>query len=56
VALCPKYFEMGEDGKSTLKNSTKNQKTNNFEIEIKEIACAQDAAKVCPVQIIHIEK
>ena len=56
VALCPKYFEMGEDGKSMVKGSKKNQKTGNFELEIKEVGCAKDAAETCPVQIIHIEK
>ena len=56
AVLCPKYFEMVEDGKSNLKNSKKNPKTNNFELEIKEIGCSQDAAEACPVQIIHIEK
>ena len=56
VALCPKYFEMGEDGRSMIKGSKKNQKTGNFELEIKEVGCAKDAAETCPVQIIHIEK
>ncbi len=55
AALCPKYFKMGGDGKSMPKNSTKDQKTNNFEAEIKEILCAQEAADACPVQIIHIK-
>lgn len=56
AVLCPKYFEMTGDGKSTLKNSTKNQKTNNFELKTKEIECIQVAAEACPVQIIHVEK
>ncbi len=56
AALCPKYFEMAKDGKSTLRNSKKNPGSENFEAEIKGIDCAQDAADACPVKIIHIKK
>lgn len=55
VALCPKFWEMGEDGKSILKNASKNTE-GNFELEVKEIACNQEAADSCPVQIIRITK
>ncbi len=53
VSLCPKYFEMGEDGKSHLKGSKSSERN---ELEIKEIGCAQEAADSCPVQCIHLEK
>ena len=56
VALCPKYWEMAEDGKATLLGSKKNPKTGNHELEAKEVECNQEAADSCPVQIIHIEK
>lgn len=49
-ALCPKYFEIGKDGKSTLKN----KKNNKSEMEIEKIECAKDAADACPVKIIHV--
>ncbi len=56
VVLCPKFWKMSEDGKSQLLNSKKNPKTGNWELEVKDIHCNQDAVDVCPVQIIHIEK
>jgi len=55
VALCPKFWEMAEDGKSTLKNAAKNEE-GNYELEVKEAGCNQEAADSCPVQIIHLIK
>ena len=54
AALCPKMWEMAEDGKSFLKNSTTDRETGNQELEIENLECAQEAADACPVQIIHI--
>jgi ferredoxin len=56
VALCPKFFEMAEDGKSTLKGAKKNEKTGNFELQVKEIDCLKEAVAACPVEILKIEK
>ena len=56
VALCPKYWELVEDGKAHLLNSKINPKTGNEELEIQEITCNEEAAKACPVEIIHIVK
>jgi ferredoxin len=56
AALCPKYWEIAEDGKANLLNSKVNQKTGNGESEITKIECNQEAADICPVQIIHIIK
>ncbi len=56
VALCPRFFNMGEDGKSTLKKGTLNRKDNSEYLEISSIECAQDAADSCPVQVIHVIK
>lgn len=53
AALCPKYWEMAEDGKSRLKNSTQTA-DGNYELEVEEIECNQEATDACPVQIIHI--
>lgn len=53
AALCPKYFEMVDDGKSHIVNAGKN---NLEELEITKIECAESAAEACPVQCIHIEK
>ncbi|MFA5947749.1 MAG: ferredoxin [Candidatus Gracilibacteria bacterium] len=53
VALCPKYFELTEDGKSHIKGAT-NQDIE--ELEVEKIECAESSAEACPVQCIHIEK
>ncbi len=45
---------MGEDGKSQLASSKKNN-DGNFELEIAEAGCNQEAAEGCPVQCIHIK-
>ncbi len=55
AALCPKYWEMAEDGKSKLINSVPN-KEGNHELEVEIVECNQEAADACPVQIIHIEQ
>jgi len=55
VALCPKYWEMGEDGKARLINSVKNTE-GNYELEMEDIECNQEAADACPIEIIHIVK
>ncbi|HDZ54347.1 MAG TPA: ferredoxin [Candidatus Nealsonbacteria bacterium] len=55
VVLCPKFWEMDEDGKSNLKEGRKNSE-GNYELEVEEIECNQEAADSCPVQIIHIIK
>ena len=52
-ALCPKYFEIIDDGKSHIKDSTKQEIE---ELEVEKIECAESAADTCPVQCIHIEK
>ena len=55
AALCPKFFEMVDDGKAKLLNSEKNAEGND-ELEVEEVGCIQEAADACPVQIIHIVK
>ena len=55
VALCPKFWEMDEDGKSNLKEARQNSE-GNYEMETKEAGCNQEAADSCPVQIIHVIK
>lgn len=54
VALCPKFFELAEDGKAILKGSKKNEKTGNFELEVEDLECIKEAAETCPMQIIKI--
>jgi ferredoxin len=55
AALCPKFFEMADDGKAKLLNSEKNAEGND-ELEVEDVGCVQEAADACPVQIIHIVK
>ncbi len=56
AAVCPKYWEMAEDGKSRLLGSALNPKNNNYELEGSKAGCNQEAADSCPVAIIHIKK
>lgn len=53
TAVCPDYFEMGDEGKSHLKGSKK--VGENEELTIKDAKCAKDAENVCPVQCIHVK-
>jgi ferredoxin len=52
-AMCPKYFELIEDGKSHIKDSTKQEVE---ELEVEKLECAESASEACPAQCIHIEK
>lgn len=56
VVICPKYWEMSEDGKAHLLNSEFNSEKGVEILEIKEIECNQEAVDVCPVKCINIEK
>ena len=53
AAVCPKYFELIDDGKSHIKNAELKEVE---ELEISKIECAESAAEICPVQCIHIIK
>ncbi len=55
AALCSRYFEMADDGKSHIKNSAR-AADGSDELETEKIECANTAAEACPVQCIHIEK
>jgi ferredoxin len=54
VAVCPSYWQMGDDGKSTLKDA-KDKGGGKFELEVDDVACNKEAASSCPVQIITVE-
>lgn len=56
VAVCPKFFEMDEEGKAHLKGSEVDPNTETEELETDNPGCTREAAEVCPVQIIKIEK
>lgn len=55
-ALCSKFWKLTGDGKVDLLGSTQKTGTENYELEIKEVDCNQDAVDGCPVQCILIEK
>lgn len=52
-AICPKFFEIIDDGKSHVKGTNK---AEIEELEVEKIECAEAAAEACPVQCIIIEK
>ena len=52
VGLCPKFWEMNDDGKADLIGG----KNNEIEIEDADLDCNKQAAENCPVNIIHITK
>jgi ferredoxin len=55
AAVCPKYWEMGDDNKALLKNSKPNQGNKNEEAEVSKVGCNKEAAEVCPVQCVRIK-
>ncbi len=54
VAICPKYWEVLDNGKVKIIGSKKIG--SNFELEIDKIGCNQEAADACPVQCIKVIK
>lgn len=54
-ALCPKHWEMADDGKVNLLGSQKGE-DEKYELELGDAGCNQEAVEACPVQCIHIEK
>ena len=54
VALCPKYWQMADDGKSKPVGKKPNSE-GNYEFETNELSCNKEAAESCPVSCIYIE-
>jgi len=54
--VCSKYWKMDEHGKAHLIDSKLNKKTQIETLEIKKLGCNKEAADVCPVQCIRMEK
>ena len=46
AAICPKYWVMKDDGKSSPKKT---------EFDEKDLDCNMSAAQGCPVNVIHIK-
>ncbi|MBU1102373.1 ferredoxin [Patescibacteria group bacterium] len=53
VAVCDRYFEMGDDNLSKIKGGQ--MAGENMELETADVGCAKEAAEVCPVQTIKIQ-
>ena len=53
AAVCPKYFELIDDGKSHIKDANKQEVE---ELEVEKIECAESVAESCPSQCIHVQK
>jgi len=53
VAICPKYWEISDDGKAKLIGSKLSSK-KNYELEVQKVGCNKEAAEACPVQCIHV--
>jgi len=54
VAVCPSFWHMGDDGKSTLKDS-KDVGESKFVLDVDDAGCNTEATAACPVQVITIE-
>jgi len=54
IALCPKFFEIDEEGKAHLKKSKLDNKTNKETLEVSKPECAEETIDVCPVEAIKI--
>jgi len=50
AAACPKFWEMGDDGKSVLKGN----RGNKLQVAEKDLECNRSAADNCPANVIHI--
>jgi len=54
TAVCPRFWEMADDRKASLKGAEK--VNDNYELEVEEPYCNEDAEASCPVNIIHVKK
>ncbi len=58
--VCPKFWQMNNDGKADLLGSKQNPKTGDYELTVeanKEVLKSlEQSADSCPVQVIKIVK
>lgn len=56
--VCPKFWEMGEDGKANLLGAKENKKSGKYELGIEvnpeNLVCLKESADSCPVQVIEV--
>ena len=57
AVLCPKFWEMADDGKAKPKKGLLNKETGNYEFELdeKDVGCNKEAEASCPVNVIKRE-
>jgi ferredoxin len=54
--ICPQFWEMADDSRSDLKGAQDlPEGWQKLEIEENDFACNFEAAKECPVNVIHLE-
>jgi len=53
TAVCPDFWEMNDEGKAYPTKAEKGK--HEFEVEDADLECNQEAADVCPVDVIKIE-
>ncbi len=55
AAVAPSYWEMVDDGKSSIKDCKKVGDKEEKDIDEKDLAANKEAAESCPVNVIHIK-
>lgn len=58
AAICPGFWELGDDGKAHLKGAKVTKEGEEIvkeELEVKEAGCNKDAADSCPAKVICVE-
>ena len=55
-ALCPKYWNMGKDGKADLLGYKTDPENGKDILEVDSLGCNGEAAEICPVQCIKVKK
>lgn len=56
TSVCPAFWEMGDDGKASLKGSKKEGEKEVLEIEEKDFECNKNAADSCSVKVIEVKE
>ncbi len=54
AAICSEYWKMTDDGKAKPIGSKLNS-NGNYELEVEQVGCNQEAAEACPVECIHVK-
>ncbi len=54
VAVCPDFFEIGDNSKTHLKGAEPGEEREEMLVE--DIGCAQEGADICPVEAIGVER